>query len=470
MESIPVRRGVRHDGPDGHAGHDGPARHDGLDGHERPIHLRGGELIDLESGRREPRDIYIAEGRIRFGLQPEADPIVFDVPGALLLPRLTDVHAHLREPGFEDAETVATGVAAAARGGFSAVCCMPNTSPPLDDAAAVRFVLDRAAEAGGARVHPIGCVSRGRKGETLADMFELADAGVRGFSDDGSPVMDPELMRRALEYSRMLGLPILSHCEEKRLAGRGCAHEGLVATRLGLPGIPAEAEEIMAARDIALARLTGGRLHICHVSSRRTVELVRRAREEGLAVTAEATPHHLSLTHEALAGYDTRFKMNPPLREEEDRQALIQGLREGVIDCIATDHAPHPEVAKEVEFDQAPFGVTGLETALAVCLTDLVQPGLLPLTAVLKALGPNPAALIGEPWQPIRDGAPADLAVVDIDRRWTVRADGFLSMSANSPFTGRELTGAVLLTLVDGRMAWNDPSLAPTARRAAAVS
>jgi dihydroorotase len=267
----------------------------------------------------------------------------------------------------------------------------------------------------------------------------------------------------------MLGLPIVAHEEDRHLAGRGCVHEGAVATRLGLPGIPREAEDTMVARDIALVRLTGGRLHVCHVSSRHTVELIRRAKEEGLPVTAEVTPHHLTLTVEAVEGYDTNFKMNPPLRESDDREALIEGLLDGTLDCIATDHAPHSEIRKEVEFDQAPFGVTGLETALGICLTDLVLPGRVPLATVIRALGPAPAALLGERWGPLTDGAPADLVAIDLERLWTVRREGFLSKSVNSSFLGRELTGAALLTLVDGRVAWCDPSLVPRPRPVAAV-
>lgn len=437
--------------------------------HDRPLLLRGGQILDVFTGRRESRDLYIVEGRIRHGLPAGVEPITFDLEGAVLVPRLTDVHVHLREPGFEDAETVMTGALAAARGGFSTICCMPNTEPPLDDAATIRFVLDQAKRAGGARVYPFAAISRGRKGEALTDMFELAEAGARGFSDDGSPVMNAELMRRALEYSKMVGLPIVAHEEDRHLAAMGCVHEGAVATRLGLRGIPREAEDVMVARDIALARLTGGRLHICHVSSRHTVELVRRAKEEGLAVSAEVTPHHLVLTHDAVAGYDTNFKMNPPLREEIDRQSLIEGLCDGTLDCIATDHAPHTEIAKEVEFDQAPFGVTGLETALSICVTDLVDTGLVPLETVFRALGPNPAALLGEAWDGLGDGAPADLTAIDLERRWTVKADGFLSRSRNSSFLGRELSGLVLMTVTNGRVTWSDPSLVPSLRKAAAV-
>jgi dihydroorotase len=436
---------------------------------ERPIHLAGGEILDVFTGRREPKDLFVVDGRIRYGLAAGVEPVTFDLAGAVLVPRLTDVHVHLREPGFEEAETVASGALAAARGGFSTICCMPNTEPPLDDASTVRFVLDQARRAGTARVYPFAAITRGRKGEALTDMFELAESGARGFSDDGSPVMNAELMRRALEYSKMTGLPIVAHEEDRNLAVKGSVHEGSVATRLGLRGIPREAEDVMVARDIALVRLTGGRLHICHVSSRHTVDLIRRAKEEGLPVTAEVTPHHLTLTHEAIAGYDTNFKMNPPLREESDRAALLEGLRDGTLDCIATDHAPHTEIAKQVEFDQAPFGVTGLETAISVCLTDLVDTGKVPLTTVFRALGPNPAALLGESWDGLTDGAPADLTVIDLDRRWTVRADGFLSKSTNSSWLGRELKGLVLLTLCEGRVIWSDPSAVPTVRRTAVV-
>ncbi|MDZ4806314.1 MAG: dihydroorotase [Candidatus Eisenbacteria bacterium] len=440
------------------------------DSHDRPLELQGAEILDSGTGRMNRQDIWVVDGRIHFQKPEGTTPIVFKLDGATLFPRLIDVHVHLREPGFEEAETVATGALAAAKGGFSAICCMPNTEPPIDDAATIRYVLEQAERAGGAKVYPFACITRGRKGETLADMFELAEAGARGFSDDGSPVMNAEIMRRALEYSKMMGLPIVAHEEDTHLAGPGCVHEGAVATRVGLRGIPREAEDIMVARDIALVRLTGGRLHICHVSSKHTVELVRQAKREGLPVTAEVTPHHLVLTHERIAGYDTNFKLNPPLREESDRLALLEGLLDGTLDCIATDHAPHTAIAKQVEFDRAPMGVTGLETALSICLTDLVNPGLVPLDTVLRALGPHPAALLGESWTPIQDGAPADFTAIDLKRTWTVSTDSFVSKSANSSFLGRELAGVTLLTLVDGRVAWSDPSVVPVQQSAARVS
>jgi dihydroorotase len=440
------------------------------DSHDRPLHLSGAEVHDPVTGRRERQDVWVVHGKVTLRKPEGTTPVVFDLTGAVLFPRLIDVHVHLREPGFEEAETVATGALAAVKGGFGAVCCMPNTNPPIDDAATIRFVLEQAARAGGATVYPFACITRGRKGEALADMFELAEAGARGFSDDGSPVMNAEIMRRALEYAKMMDLPIVAHEEDTHLAGKGCVHEGSVATRVGLPGIPREAEDVMVARDIALVRLTGGRLHICHVSSKHTVELVRQAKAEGLPVTAEVTPHHLVLTHERVATYDTNFKMNPPLREESDRQALLEGLLDGTLDCIATDHAPHTAIAKQVEFDRAPMGVTGLETALSICLTDLVNPGLVPLDTVLRALGPHPSALLKEPWTPIQEGAAADLVAVDLKRTWTVEAAGFASKSANSSFLGRELSGVTLLTLVGGRVAWSDPSLVPANRPTVRVS
>jgi len=440
------------------------------DSHDRPLELRAAEIADPVTGRMNRQDIWVVDGRIQFRKPEGTAPIVFNLEGATLFPRLIDVHVHLREPGFEEAETVATGALAAARGGFSAICCMPNTQPPIDDAATIRYVLEQAARAGGATVYPFACITRGRKGEALADMFELAEAGARGFSDDGSPVMNAEIMRRALEYSKMIGLPIVAHEEDSHLAGTGSVHEGAVATRVGLRGIPREAEDVMVARDIALVRLTGGRLHICHVSSKHTVELVRGAKKEGLPVTAEVTPHHLVLNHERIADYDTNFKMNPPLREESDRLALLEGLLDGTLDCIATDHAPHTAIAKQVEFDRAPMGVTGLETALSICLTDLVNPGIVPIGTLLRALGPNPSALLGEAWRPIQDGARADFTVIDLKRTWTVSTDGFVSKSANSSFLGRELSGVTLLTLVDGRVVWSDPSVVPVHSAAARVS
>ncbi|MBI2908813.1 MAG: dihydroorotase, partial [Chloroflexi bacterium] len=382
------------------------------------------------------------------------------------------LHAHLREPGHEEKETIATGTRAAAKGGFTTVCCMPNTEPPLDTRATVEFVRRGAAEQGTVRVLPIGCITQGRKGQELAEMGELAEAGVVAFSDDGSPVANARLMRNALAYGKTLGLPLIEHCEDPVLSEGGVMNEGWVATRLGLRGAPAAAEEIMVARDIFLAELTGGRLHIAHASTAGTVELVRRAKEKGVRVTAEATPHHLTMTEEWVLGhktgtgpssaaplaYDTSTKVNPPLRSSRDVRALVQGLREGVIDAIATDHAPHSQLDKLCEYDMAPFGISVFETALG-SLLSLVHAGLLDLPTLIARLTVGPAHVLGRKADglgSLRVGAPADAVVFNPDEEWTVDVERFVSRGKNTPLHGCTLKGRVKLTLVGGAIAYVD--------------
>jgi dihydroorotase len=370
----------------------------------------------------------------------------------VVAPGLVDVHVHLREPGNEDEETVASGARAAVAGGFTAVCAMPNTDPVTDNQAAVGFILRQSVRAGLARVYPIGAVSVGQRGERLAEFGEMASAGAVAVSDDGKPVVSGHLMRTALEYARTFGIPVADHCEEPTLAVGGAMHEGLVSARLGLKGIPAAAEEIMVARDILLAELTGGHVHLCHMSTRGSVELIRRAKERGLRVTAEVTPHHLTLTDAACEHYDTHAKMNPPLREAGDVEALRVGLRDGVIDCIASDHAPHAYDEKEAAFDEAPFGIIGLETAFGVAHTELVRSGMLPLPALIARMSTAPAALFHLPGGSLAPGAVADVCVLDVTTPWTVRPPDFHSKSRNTPFAGRELVGRAIVTIVAGRV------------------
>src|SRR6059036_4081194 len=348
----------------------------------RPLVLRGGRVIDPSRDLDQPADVLIQDGKIAAvgtGLATPDGAEVWDARDKVVAPGLVDVHVHLREPGQEDVETIATGARAGAAGGFSAVCAMPNTDPVTDNQAAVGFIVRQSVRAGLARVYPIGAVSLGQRGEALAEFGEMVGAGAVAVSDDGRPVASSHLMRTALEYARTFGIPVADHCEEPTLAAGGVMHEGLVATRLGLKGIPAAAEEIMVGRDVLLAELTGGHVHLCHMSTRGSVELIRRAKERGVRVTAEVTPHHLTLTDLACEGYDTQAKMNPPLREAADVAALRAALKDGVIDCIASDHAPHAYDAKEAAFDDAPFGVVGLETAFAVAYTELVLGGALTL-------------------------------------------------------------------------------------------
>jgi dihydroorotase len=421
----------------------------------RPVLLQGGRVIDPARGIDQVADVLIQDGKIAatgagLGIPDGAD--VRKVVGLVVAPGLVDVHVHLREPGNEDEETVASGARAAVAGGFTAVCAMPNTDPVTDNQAAVGFIVGQSVRAGLARVYPIGAVSVGQKGEQLAEFGEMVGAGAVAVSDDGKPVVSGHLMRTALEYARTFGIPVADHCEEPTLAAGGAMHEGLVSARLGLKGIPAAAEEIMVARDILLAELTGGHVHLCHMSTRGSVGLIRRAKERGLAVTAEVTPHHLTLTDAACERYDTHAKMNPPLRERADVDALRGALQEAVIDCVASDHAPHAYDEKEAAFDDAPFGIIGLETAFAVLHTELVLSGVLTLPELIARMSTTPARLFHLPGGTLAPGSPADVCVLDVRTPWVVRAADLHSKSHNTPFTGRELAGRAAVTLVAGRV------------------
>jgi dihydroorotase len=421
----------------------------------RPILIRGGRIIDPSRGADEVADLFLADGKVQASgrdLGHPDDARVLDAGGKVVAPGLIDLHVHLREPGQEDVETVATGAMAAAAGGFSAVCAMPNTDPVTDNQAAVGFIVSQAQRAAKARVYPIGAVSLGQKGQQLAEFGELVGAGAVAVSDDGKPVASSHLMRTALEYARTFGIPVADHCEDPTLAAGGAMHEGLVSTRLGLKGVPAAAEEIMVARDILLAELTGGHVHLCHMSTRGSVELIRRAKEKGLRVTAEACPHHFTLTHEACEGYNTLAKMNPPLREPEDRDAIRQALRDGTIDVICTDHAPHHYDAKEREFDDAPNGIIGLETALGLAVSELVEPGFLSLPELVNRMSVIPARIFGLQGGSLAPGAPADVVVFDPAVEWTVQPEEFYSKSRNTPFAGRRLRGRAETTIVRGQV------------------
>jgi dihydroorotase len=420
----------------------------------KPLLIRGGRVIDPSRGVDEIADLVIRDGVIAGvgrGLGAPDGAETLDARGLVVAPGLVDVHTHLREPGQEDRETIATGAAAAAAGGFTGICAMPNTDPPIDNQSAVGFVVKQGAAAGAARVYPIGAISLGQKGEQLAEFGELVGAGAVAVSDDGRPVASGHLMRTALEYARTFGIPVADHCEEPSLALGGVMHEGLVSTRLGLQGIPAAAEEIMVARDVLLAGHTGGHIHLCHMSTRGSVDLIRRAKDRHLKVTAEACPHHFALTHEACEGYNTNAKMNPPLREQEDVEAIRAGLKDGTIDLIATDHAPHHYDAKEREFDDAPFGIVGLETALGLGLTVLVDGGVLTLPELIARMSTVPARTFGLPGGSLAPGQPADVVVFDPRVAWTVDPRRFKSKSRNTPFAGWELKGRVVRTIVGGK-------------------
>ena len=421
----------------------------------RPILIRGGRILDPSRNIDGVADLLLSDGRVEASGRSLGAPdgaLVLDAKGLVVAPGLIDLHVHLREPGQEDVETVATGAMAAAAGGFSAVCAMPTTDPVTDNQAAVGFIVSQAQRAGKARVYPIGAISLGQKGQQLAEFGELVGAGAVAVSDDGKPVVSSHLMRTALEYARTFGIPVADHCEDPTLSEGGAMHEGLVATRLGLKGMPAAAEEIMVARDILLAELTGGHVHLCHMSTRGSVELIRRAKEKGIRVTAEACPHHFTLTHEACEGYNTNAKMNPPLREPEDREAIRQGLRDGIIDVICTDHAPHHYDAKEREFDDAPNGIIGLETALGLAITELVESGILTLPQLVDRLSVAPARIFNLPGGSLAPGGPADVVVLDPAARWVVDPQAFFSKSRNTPFGGRQLVGRADVTIVRGQV------------------
>ena len=420
--------------------------------------ISGGRIIDSASTDYRGRlaDVVILDGRVvEVSTAPERQPgdLVLDATGCIVSSGLVDLHTHLREPGREESETIETGSRAAALGGFTAVVAMPNTDPAQDSRIVVDFVREQGRRAGLCDVHPSGCITVGRAGETLAPFDELSVAGVRIFTDDGNGVQDPLLMRRAMEYGRDLGITLAQHCEVSRLTQGAVMHEGGCCSRLGLPGWPSIAEELMVHRDIELCRLTGARVHFLHLSTARSVDLVRTAKADGLPITAEATPHHISLTDEMLGGFDPVFKVNPPLRTRADIDALKQGLADGTIDAIATDHAPHAAHLKEQTLDLAPPGMIGLETSLAVAITELVSTGLMDLRAVLATLSWNPARIAGiddRHGRPVAAGEPANIVVFDVGARWSVDRAAVASKSSNTPFHGRELVGRVRHTVLDG--------------------
>jgi len=418
------------------------------------ILIRGARVID--PGYLDSRlDVLVQDGKIA-DIQPPgviipsdgAQTTIYEADGYVLTPGLIDMHVHFREPGQEYKETIASGCRAAAAGGFTAVCTMPNTIPVNDNAEITRFILFQADKACGVRVYPVGSISKSLDGNSLSEFGEMKDAGAVAVTDDGKPVMNSLLMRRAMEYAGGLGLPVISHCEDVSLAKGGAMNEGTVATRLGLSGIPNAVETIMVLRDIALCELTGTRLHIAHVSARESVRAIREAKKYGIPVTAETAPHYFTLTEEAVRDYSTHAKMNPPLRTQQDVDAIREGLADGTLDAIATDHAPHSPVEKDVEFDQAANGIIGLETSLALGLR-LVESGVLSFTGLIEKMSTRPAGILGLP-SGLTIGRPADITVIDPDRIWTVDARRFQSISRNTPFDGRTLKGKAVLTMVNG--------------------
>lgn len=425
--------------------------------------LKGSSVVDTDNSSVEQLDI-LTDGKIikcvgkNISAPPDAE--VFDLSGMYTLPALLDIHVHLREPGFEYKETIASGLTAAIRGGFTAVACMPNTQPPIDNKSVAEFVKDKARMAGQASLYIIGCISKNREGKELAEIGEMVESGVVGISDDGNPVMNSLLMRRAMEYSKIFNIPVVSHCEDLLLCGNGVMNEGFIATTLGLKGIPAAAEEIMIQRDIALTELTGAHLHITHISTKNAVELIREAKKKGIKVTCDVTPHHLVLTEEAVmdTGYDTNAKVNPPLRTKEDVEYLIEGLKDGTIDAIASDHAPHALHEKETAFDLAAFGVIGLEATLPVLLTKIVNEKHLTLQELVKKLSSNPHKILGLPLPFIKKGEVADLTIVDLNKNWKIDSNNFASLSRNTPFNNFEAEGAVVMTIKGGEVLYKETS------------
>jgi dihydroorotase len=415
--------------------------------------VKNGRVIDPARNLETVTDILIRDGKIRaIGSTKASDIPVFDATGLTVAPGFFDIHVHLREPGTEEAETIGTGGNAAVAGGFTAVAAMPNTKPSNDNPSITFFIVSEARRSSLARVFPIGAITKEQKGETLAEIGEMFHAGIVGISDDGKPVMDGQLFRRALEYSQMFDIPVIQHCEDLHLSKGGVMHEGVYSTRLGLKGIPAAAEEAMVSRDLILAEVTGGKYHVAHLSTRRSVQMVREAKARGLRISAEVTPHHFALTDAAVAEYDTNAKMNPPLRSADDVAAVLDGIRDGTIDAIASDHAPHHINLKMLEFDQAPFGITGLETSVGLALTKLQ----LPIGRLIELFSINPQKIMKVvPWG-LFEGSNADLTVLDLNRNWKFDVKQSRSRSRNSPFDGWQMKGKAIATIVGGQIVYED--------------
>ncbi len=417
------------------------------------ILIKGGRVVDPARKIDKVTDVFIEGGHIRQlgSVNYQAEEVI-DASGLVVTPGLVDMHVHLREPGDEGEETIASGSAAAIAGGFTSVACMPNTKPPIDNEASAEYVFLLAERAGGANIFPIGGVTKGLAGKELSEIGQLSRGGAVAFSDDGNPISDAEVMRRGLEYASMFNKTVISHCEDLSLSGDGVMNEGYVSMVMGLRGVPKAAEEVMVSRDLILAAFTGGRIHIAHVSSAGSVDLVRRAKERGVKVTAEVAPHHFTLTEESVRSFDSNYRMNPPLRTTEDLEALKKGLKDGTIDAIASDHAPHSEEEKDVEFSFAPNGVIGLESTLPVSLTELYKTGILSLSELVAKLTCNPSSILGINRGTLGEGAVADITIIDIGREWVLDAGKFRSKSRNCPFNGRKVCGKAVYSIVAGKV------------------
>ena len=425
------------------------------------LHIKGGRVIDPANNIDEVRDIFAVDGRIVASPSQEQKDLaeVVDASGKIVAPGLVDIHVHFREPGQTHKEDIRTGTRAAAAGGFTTCVCMPNTSPVCDNAGTIQLIQDSIARNALVNVFPTGCITIGMKGENLAPIGSLKNAGAIAITDDGLCVQDNQLMRKALEYCHMFGLTVMDHCQDVSLTRGSVMNEGEVSVRLGLTGWPAAAEDLIVARNIILSRLTGAHVHMQHISSAGSVELLRQAKKEGVKVTGEAMPHHMALTDECLAAYDANFKMNPPLRTEADRQAVIEGLLDGALDIIATDHAPHTDYEKDVELDQAPFGIIGLETCLGVCLDVLYRSNTASLSDIIAWLTHKPAKILELDSGTLSDGVPADICIFDPDEKWTVSRDTLHGRSINSPWLGKELQGRILTTIVNGKKVFENNTI-----------
>jgi dihydroorotase len=420
----------------------------------KSILIQNGHVIDPANQLDGPADVYLENGKVAKvgkGLKVKADQVI-EAKGKIVTPGLLDIHVHLREPGFEYKETIATGTHSAVAGGVTSVACMPNTNPPIDDQSIVQFIKAKADKEGYCHVFPVGCISKKREGAEMSEIGELKKAGAVALSDDGSPIMNAELMRRVMEYAKMLDLTIIDHCEDMHLTNNGVMHEGEASVALGLRGIPAASESVMVARNIVLAEMTGAKFHVAHLSTAGSVELVRQAKKKGLKVTAETAPHYWALSDKSIKNYNTNFKMNPPLRSEEDVAAVRKGIKEGVIDCIATDHAPHASTEKQVPFDAAAFGIVGLETLFPLTYSHLVEPGVISLSRAVEMLTTAPAQIIGIQKGTLSEGADADVAIFDIKNEKTVDTSQFKSKGRNSPFNGWKLKGWAVTTIVSGEI------------------
>jgi dihydroorotase len=413
--------------------------------------IKNGRIIDPARNIDRVAEVIIRDGLVRsIGNGNVSDIPVYDATGLIVAPGFFDIHVHLREPGTEEAETIGSGGQAAAAGGFTAVAAMPNTKPPNDNPSITHYIVSEARRSSPARVFPIGAITKEQKGETLAEIGEMFEVGIAGISDDGKPVMDAQLFRRALEYARLFDMPVIQHCEDLNLSRGGVMHEGIYSTRLGLKGIPAAAEETMVSRDLILAQMTGSKYHVAHLSTRRAVEMVREAKSRGLRVSAEVTPHHFSLSDAAVADYDTNAKMNPPLRSADDVAAVVEGIKDGTIDAIASDHAPHHVNLKMLEFDRAPFGITGLETAVGLAMTKLQ----LPVERLIELFSINPQKIMKVNSWGLFEGSPADLTVLDVNKTWSFDVNQSRSRSRNSPFHGWQFKGKAVATIVGGNIVY----------------